>query len=318
MKKRIVILFVAVCSFSLNSDKKRVKHGYKDEKITCTYETSNGRIDGNYSSFYKNGQKKSEGTFQNNYRIGKWTVWDSTGIIRMQRVYENPFAFKQIIPAYKRDSFNLLNERRYTLRYNFDGYIDYFNVKEKTIQWSKRIWRFIPEASNENLFENNLLYNIFQSNILSKMLTAFSDEQFFNEITPILPDTTKNKVIGYRIKEDCFFDSERVVAESRIIGISSVIINKLTNDTTDLFWIYFPQVRKYLARQKIQSQFSNISTLDDLFFFRDFNSQIYKEANIWDREISDYKKGIHISKEAESIEVNIIESEHDLWIASSK
>ncbi|MFM2224829.1 MAG: hypothetical protein RJA07_1031 [Bacteroidota bacterium] len=85
-----------------------------------------------------------------------------------------------------------------------------------------------------------------------------------------------------------------------------------------MYWVYFPQIRKNLAQIKIKTLFTSIKTLDDIFFFRDFYGQIYKEANISDKQISDYKTGIEILKEAERIEIGIIEEEHDLWLASAK
>jgi antitoxin component YwqK of YwqJK toxin-antitoxin module len=47
-------------------------------------------LNGKYVSFYPNGVKKSEGSFQFNNRIGEWVVWDSTGKLRVKRLYTNP------------------------------------------------------------------------------------------------------------------------------------------------------------------------------------------------------------------------------------
>ena len=84
-----------------------------------------------------------------------------------------------------------------------------------------------------------------------------------------------------------------------------------------MYWVYFPQIRKYLAQEKIQQTGipAKIKTFDDLFFYRYFYGQIYKESNVYDRPISVYKTGTEIEKEAERIEISLIESEHDIWIS---
>ncbi|HYV93139.1 MAG TPA: hypothetical protein VE978_15295 [Chitinophagales bacterium] len=320
MKKFLTITFLLIGFFPINDFAQRQIHEYADDKIKCSYETSQGRIDGAYVSFYLSGQKKAEGTFENNCRISKWTVWDSTGRIRMQREYENPFVFKRIIPAAPNEKpIALLNVPRYTLEYNSDGYINDFNVTEGMIWWHKRIWRFLPITNNELLFRNNLLFQILQKNILNGNVTAYGTEMFKKEFTPLI-DTSDIQMIGYKIKEDRFFDTERFLDETRILGICPVAFNKLSKDTIDLYWVYFPQIRKYLAQEKIENtgRASKIKTLDDIFFFRDFSGQIYKESNVFDRKISDYKTGNDVEKEVESIEINIIETEHDNWIYFTK
>ena len=318
--KRAYILLIAIVFLSFSNEKQ--KHQYDYGKIKCTYETSQGRIDGDYVSYYKNGQKKAEGKFGNNYRSGLWTVWDSTGRIRMQRQYENPFTFKRIIPAVTDNKLvSLLNVPRYDLKYNSEGFIDYFKLEERMAVVTKRLWRTITPAQNPLLFENNRLFRCLNKNILNKNITVYDtkSDEFLNKLSSNI-DTSSVKVIGYKIKEDWFFDNERLVSESRILGLCPVVVNKQTKDTLDFYWAYFPEIRKYLSKEKISSSDlpTYIKTLDDLFFYRFFSSQIYKESNVHDRTIASYKKGKEIEKEAERIEIGVIESEHDLWISFTK
>ena len=317
--KRTAFILLSIIFLSFNESKKE-KYIYEDENIKCSYETMQGRLDGQYVSYYKNGKKKSEGKFENNYRIGKWTVWDSIGSIRMQRNYSNPFTFKQIIPKVSNDEpIKLLNVPIYNLQYNKDGFIEYFYLKERMVVWAKRIWRYVTPKENPILFKRENLFSFLTKNIQSKNITPYGteDDEFRKELTTPL-DTSNYKIIAFKIKEDCFFDNERLVSESRIIGICPVAIEK--EDTLDLYWIYFPELRKFLAQEKIQRTKLplNVKTLDDLFFFRYFYGQIYKESNIYDRTISSYKTGKGIDKEAERIEISIIESEHDIWISFTK
>jgi hypothetical protein len=311
MKIRFLFIFPFLFFFSFVSYTQIKEHNYSDSSITCTYYTTQGRIDGKYISYYKNGKKKAEGSFRNNYHYGIWTLYDSSGNISIKRDYKNPFSYEQLYPCKKS------KDTLYELKQNKDAYIDYFPLQEKMVMLAKRVWRYIPAENNALLFGNNILQKIISSNLSKGNITAYStkDDEF---TTPLKSDeirTNDINVIGYKIKEDWFFDNVRMVSESRILGLCPIVVDTLKHDTTDLYWIYFPEIRKYLAAEKLSEKNlpDEISNVDDLFFYRCFASSIYKESNFKDRKISDYKKGDEILKEAERIEINMIEMEHDLW-----
>jgi antitoxin component YwqK of YwqJK toxin-antitoxin module len=44
---------------------------YKDSLLDCRHTVSDGKIHGAYMSLHPNGAKKSQGSFENNYRIGE-------------------------------------------------------------------------------------------------------------------------------------------------------------------------------------------------------------------------------------------------------
>ena len=320
MKKTPSILLILVLlSFT---ESKRQKHLYEDANINCSYETYGGRIDGNYISHYKTGQKKAEGKFENNYRIGIWTVWDSVGRIRMQRDYTDPFTFKRLTPEIPNEKpIELLNKPRYSVQKNQDGYINYFDLDERMVVWHKRIWRLVLPGDNPKLFDNNSLFNILNKNILDKKITVYApeDDEFKKEIN-LTPDTTSIEIIGYRMKEDHFFDNDRLISESRVVAICPIAIDKTSQDTVYLYWVHFPQIRKYLAKELIQQEGvpRKIKTLDDLFFYRDYYGQIYKESNVSDKPIALYTAVEERDKEAERIEISLIETEHDIWLQFSK
>ena len=54
-------------------------------------------------------------------------------------------------------------------------------------------------------------------------------------------------------------------------------------------------------------------TFDDIFHKRFFNSYIVKESNKYDRKINAYKTGVDALLEAEAIQNEIFNLEHDLW-----
>jgi hypothetical protein len=58
---------------------------------------------------------------------------------------------------------------------------------------------------------------------------------------------------------------------------------------------------------------SDRRTWDDIFLKRMFSSYIYKENNVYDRRIEDYKQGMDALIEADRIKNEITNMEHDLW-----
>lgn len=125
----------------------------------------------------------------------------------------------------------------------------------------------------------------------------------------------------FRVKEDWIFDKNRSVLEVRIIGICPVrevrdpITGSLRGEQ-DMYWIYFPELRRLLANVQIYNPFNmagNI-TYDDAFRQRLFSGYIYKEDNVYNRNIDDYVKGgIEALLEAEEIKEHIRLCEAGLW-----
>lgn len=123
----------------------------------------------------------------------------------------------------------------------------------------------------------------------------------------------------FRIKEDWIFDKQRSVMEARILGICPV------RDSYDergefrgyepLFWIYFPEARNVLAKAEVfnRKNSSQRLTYDDVFLKRLFSSYIYKEDNVFDRQISDYAIGLDALLESERIKNEMFLWESDLW-----
>ncbi len=133
---------------------------------------------------------------------------------------------------------------------------------------------------------------------------------------PFQPKTVKE----YRVKEDWFFDKQRSVLDVRIIGICPVQdnIDPMTGEvrgSTPMFWIYFPEARNIFASAEVfnRSNDAERRTLEDIFWKRMFGSYVYKEKNVYDRLIQDYKQGIDQLLEAERIKEEIFYLEHDLW-----
>lgn len=203
------------------------------------------------------------------------------------------------------------------------------------------------EKINDRRSLNDILYDAVKEGTL----TAYNDEEFMFPLTreefqrvggagvdttqitdPDPPYMTRDTVIvrefspanvvAYRVKEEWFFDKQRSVMDVRIIGIAPLIYavddkgNRREGDMkVPIFWIYFPEARKILVNQEVfmRGNDSDRRTWDDIFQKRMFSSYIYKENNVYDRRIEDYKLGMDALLEAERIKHEITNMEHDLW-----
>lgn len=287
-------------------------------KYKLISETQDGKIHGKCVAYYANGNKIAEGVVENGYKKGIWTLWDSIGNIIIQREYENPFVYKVLSPK-KSDNklITLLDVYPYQLKLNKDDYFDFFPIRERDIVWSKRLCRFINVNENQYLQQNNF-FKIIEDNAINRNITVYDafNEDFSKALCLAKPlDKEKYNLIGYKIKEDVFFDNIRFIMEYRIIGFCPVAVHKTTGDTINLYWVHYPTTRKFLAQEKINAKHSNplIKTYDDILFFRDFTGSIYKESNAWDKPISAYTKAEDISKEVMKIELSILEKEIEYW-----
>jgi gliding motility associated protien GldN len=132
------------------------------------------------------------------------------------------------------------------------------------------------------------------------------------------------------IKEKWFFDKRYSTFQVRIIGLCPIRIyprtvrDPITNEDvptgdiskTQLFWVYYPEIRYYLAKQEVFNPNNDAQRIsfDDLFNQRRFSSYIYKISNVYDdRAVSEYNTGMDAMFEAERIKNWLFEFEHDLW-----
>jgi gliding motility associated protien GldN len=135
-------------------------------------------------------------------------------------------------------------------------------------------------------------------------------------------DTTwilSKDIVQYRIKEDWFFDKERSVLDTRILGIAPVIYLKDDNNQIlglrETFWLYFPHCRYVFNNYFVYNEQNDAQwmSFDDMFWKRQFSSTIYKESNVFDREIESYRTGVDALMESEKITEEIRLFEHDVW-----
>lgn len=136
---------------------------------------------------------------------------------------------------------------------------------------------------------------------------------------PLKKEINSVNIRQYWIKEDWYFDKQRSVMESKIIGICP-LAEKVSEGgemigVKPLFWIYFPDARPFLANAAVFNRHNDAERMsyDELFVKRMFSSYVYKESNVYNRSITDYKKGLDVLLESEAIKEEIFVYESDLW-----
>lgn len=288
---------------------------YEDSDFKCSYQAKDGQLQGSYTSWYKNGNKKSEGNILNGYRDGKWKVYDSTGHLRVVREY------KDSGHSYIQKVYPMKPAKTFTSSYTFDysrnaeGYYNYFDVKEKMVVWEKRIWRYLSPENNPGFVSVSNLYSILLSNYSAGKITAYKDDDF-SKLDTTKYKSSDYKIIGYKIFETSIIDNVRSMLGTWILGICAVVENIKSKDTVDLCWFYYPELRKILAVNNVYiAGSSSTYSFDDAFFFHRYQGPILKEGNVYDRSISSYitdKTGQ--LRESERIEIGMIEFENNYWL----
>lgn len=230
---------------------------------------------------------------------------------------------------------------------------EYAYLRYSDMMWSTRHWERIDvrQKMNHHLYypiqaipDRKSLYDVLVDGILTEGTIAqvFADDRFEIPLDPaqvrgyvqmvdtlrdpddpsiiLLIDTisiTSKDVDFWEIKSDWYFDKQRGELKNRIIGISPVVTNPKTLDKYNLFWVWFPDARFALATHTAFNGNNNSSrlTFDQIFHLRFFHSVIYKEDNVYDRTIEEYKRSDQMSQllEAERIKNNLRNMEAELW-----
>ncbi|MCB0549877.1 MAG: gliding motility protein GldN [Phaeodactylibacter sp.] len=229
--------------------------------------------------------------------------------------------------------------------------LPYDHIREADIFWEKRIWRIVDVREKMNLpfaYPERPFFTILMDAAESGEITVYSteDDKFSIPLTPdevasmgastdtiatVDPETyeetyqiVRNEVNPqdvkrFRLKEIWFFDEETSTLQVRILGIAPLIEEYDDNGNfkyeRPMFWVYYPEARQVLARERVFNVGNDSSpmTFEDLFEMRYFSSYIYKESNVFDRRLEDYLSGVDLLMEADKIKQEIFNFEHDLW-----
>lgn len=159
-------------------------------------------------------------------------------------------------------------------------------------------------------------------NLLSTIDTSYTEDLDTGEMVQVIQqiEVSPEDILQYKLKEDWYFDKQRSERYVRIIGISPRRAQYGEDGEfrgyRDLFWLYFPECRYEFANYDVFNRQNDAErrSFDDIFWKRQFNSYIVKEANVYgDRAIAEYTTGIDALLEAERIKEELFILEHDLW-----
>ena len=134
------------------------------------------------------------------------------------------------------------------------------------------------------------------------------------------PRFSPDSVYTFRIKEQMIFDKEASRLFTRIIGIAPIAKQVIGGKSQPriLFWIYYPDLRRTLAKQDVYNpkNFSSRMTWEELFESRYFSSYIIKSSanNPNDKFLNAMiKDPLFRLLEGENIKTRIFNYEQDLW-----
>ncbi|OCX53688.1 hypothetical protein BEL04_05170 [Mucilaginibacter sp. PPCGB 2223] len=178
-----------------------------------------------------------------------------------------------------------------------------------------------PESPAGDAFITAMTYDQLMSH-LSDTATVDQFDKDGNKTGSIQKPNpfTPDKISGYRIKEDVYYDKQRGKVVTRIIGIAP--LQKLTLSSGDslgtqpLCWIRFKDCRKVLVTIDADNPNHKIGlTLDDVFLQRRFNSTIVQESNPQGNRIKDYEATADAqTKEAARIEDKVTAYKKSIFV----
>ena len=234
-----------------------------------------------------------------------------------------------------------------------DSFLEFDYIDERDILWSKIVYEKIDlneklnfpllfPVNDETYAKNRKsLWRILKENIINKRITElyfdrndnFKDKMSFNDVMEVVSFTElingvqtpaeelkSIDITAYRVKGMWYFDKRQGEMKYRLLGLMPVGKNLKDDDgknNTDLFWIWYPSIRKILHEEKVFNDKNNASSIsfDQLLVSRRFSSFIYKEDNVYgDRSIKDYKiPGLESILESQRIKKEILDFEQDMW-----
>ena len=229
--------------------------------------------------------------------------------------------------------------------------LPYDPVREADIFWEKRIWRVIDvrekmnqaftypdrpfatillDAAKEgditvySTEDDKFSYPLTMDEVTSQMgsvdtIQVFDPETYETKTEIVANDLDPADIKRFRIKEVWFFDEESSTMQTRILGIAPLKDEKDDNGDVlfeaPMFWVYYPEARQILAREKVFNPNNDASptSWEDLFEMRYFSSYIFKQSNVQDRRLQEYLTGVDMLLEGEKIKQEIFNFEQDLW-----
>lgn len=296
------------------------RYSYQQDSIRVDYGKEHGMLHTQYVSYWPNGRVKAQGAMLANMRYGEWQIFDSTSKLVLARNYETGYAWTQLYPITFEE---VTSKGKFGSRFSL-----YVDIKPDSVLQSARIWRFLPFNNNSPIFHNNALLDTMiamydRGKIVvggdDEMMVLLSRGEFYENLDKC---ESKHRVIGYKLKEDWYYDAKKGMGIFGIIGICPVLLGKNLRDSVDLGWISYDAT----LRTRMATMFYSPEVItgfpvgvEQTFFLRCFESVVYKTSNVKNYTIAqmfpDPKKR---KLEEQRMEIQPFEWEHDQWLAIFK
>lgn len=317
---RIIIAIVALVFLASFKLSEVTQYIYNHDGIHVEYGKEKGMLHTKYTSYWPNGRKKAEGQMSANMRFGDWNLWDSSGLLVMARKYETGYVWTQLYPItmwpVTSKTWLAAENQRYSM---------YFTITPDSVKLSSRQWRFIPYVQHNPIFAKDALEDtliamrdrgVLQVGLDDEMRTLLSLSEFHARLEKC---NTNFHVIGYKVKEDWWYDSKKQSGIFSIIAICPVYYAKNQRDSIDLGWInYDAALRGKLATMYyVPPYLTGYPTgVEQTFFLRCFASDVYRYSNTKHQTIAELYRGHPVEQalEVERMEIQPLEWEHDLWM----
>ena len=280
--------------------------------IDVDFSLVNNQLNGIYKEKYPNGKTKVIGYFINGQRSNIWSIWDEEGKIKVQRNYLNNIVFDFIFPKTNfpyQEIYTIYPE--YVLIKNKQNFYPYQFVEERTVIYSKRIWREINTTNEPELFKQinfkKIVQDLMDDNV--KWYHYGKNGDLKNELSKDELSKINTSYINWdysriEIKEDFFFNLDNLKSDTRQIAIS--FYNSTKSIQPD-FTFYFPSARFTFAKSKYSSSMNEIKTLDDFFFYHNYRGNIIKNSNFFYDSNSKNQQDL-------KMELDNLVNEHNLWL----
>ena len=132
-------------------------------------------------------------------------------------------------------------------------------------------------------------------------------------------DVPNRDIVKYYVKEVWYFDKITSTFNARIIAFCPIMVKEtdLGIQKFPLFWVPFEKLRPFLSQTEVLITDKNNGarpSYDDIFIKRRFSSYIYKESNIYNRNLLEYNMTSEdVRKEQQKVKVLLSNFENDLW-----
>ncbi len=271
------------------------------------YYTRNGLLEGPFNVFTRVNNQKIQvvkGEMRNNCRIGYWTIFDEKdpNSILVKRLYHGYLDFEQVIP--KTSSNDLITFVQKELNpspgLDKDGCRIYTLVQQRDFIFSSRQYREL--LFDQNNLPASRMVEAIKSALSKKDVISYDNSQFSKVSEEDRLNSFNGEIIGFRIKEDFFFDKNRKLSETRILGLAPIYRDSVENVVKEICWFYFPQLRKHFVTINSLESGSN---LDNLFLDRKFFASVYSTGQ---------EKLNKNEKELAYTDIKLLLFEHEIWL----